>query len=169
MQSLGAIAYDPIWFFYRGPESKNGEIEAHSGHFKYLAKKTISIGVQGSGTYAQASRILDASGFDHLPQFVYLPDAEAVKALRSGKIDGAFIVDAYEAPNVQALLSDPNLHLVTFKRAEADVKIIPYLHILNVPQGSFDLKRNFPSQDMKLLATTTNLLVDDRMHPAIQF
>jgi len=46
---------------------------------------------------------------------------------------------------------------------------MPYLNILDVPQGSFNLSRNFPSTDMKLLATTTNLLIDDRMHPAIQF
>ena len=169
IQSLGSIAYDPIWFFYRGPEVKNSDLEARSGRFKYFASKTISVGVKGSGTYSQATRILEVSGFEHLPQFVHLPGSEAVRALQTGKIDGAFIVDAYEAPNVQALLNDPSLHLVTFKRAEAYVKIIPYLHILDVPQGSFDLKRNFPSQDMKLLATTTNLLVDDRMNPAIQF
>ena len=33
----------------------------------------------------------------------------------------------------------------------------------------FDLIRNFPSKDINLLATTTQLLIDDRMHPAIQF
>lgn len=169
VQSLGAIAYDPVWFFYRGPEVKNSDLEAHRGNFKYFSSKTLSIGVKGSGTYAQASKILKISGFEHLPQFVYLPGGEAVRALQAGKIDGAFIVDAFEAPNVQALLNDPSVHVVTFKRAEAYVKLIPYLHILDVPQGSFDLARNFPSQDMKLLATTTNLLVDDRMHPAIQF
>lgn len=169
VQSLGAIAYDPVWFFYRGPEVKNSDLEMHKGRFKYFSSKTISIGIKGSGTYAQASKILQVSGFDHLPQFVYLPGGEAVKALQAGKIDGAFIVDAYDAPNVQTLLKDPAIHLVTFKRAEAYVKIIPYFHILDVPQGSFDLARNFPPQDLKLLATTTNLLVDDRMHPAIQF
>ena len=169
VQSLGAIAYDPVWFFYRGPEVKNSDLEAHKGNFKYFSSKTISIGVKGSGTYAQSSKILQISGFDHLPQFVYLPGGEAVKALQEGKIDGAFIVDAFDAPNVQTLLKDPSIHLVTFKRAEAYVKILPYLHILDVPQGSFDLARNFPPLDLKLLATTTNLLVDDRMHPAIQF
>ena len=169
VQSLGAIAYDPVWFFYRGPEVKNSDLEAHRGNFKYFSSKILSIGVKGSGTYAQASKILKISGFEHLPQFVYLPGGEAVRALQAGKIDGAFIVDAFEAPNVQALLNDPSVHVVTFKRAEAYVKLIPYLHILEVPQGSFDLARNFPPQDMKLLATTTNLLVDDRMHPAIQF
>ncbi|MBU3582320.1 TRAP transporter substrate-binding protein [Polynucleobacter sp. AP-Capit-er-40B-B4] len=169
IESLGAIAYDPIWFFYRGSEIKNGDLEAHTGHFKYFSSKTISIGVKGGGTYAQASKILQVSGFEHLPKFVYLSGEDAVKALKAGKIDGAFIVDSFEAPNVQELLNDPSLHLVTFTRAEAYVKVIPHLHILNVPQGSFDLSRNFPPSDMKLLATTTNLLIDDRMHPAIQF
>jgi hypothetical protein len=59
--------------------------------------------------------------------------------------------------------------LVAFKRAEALTKVIPHLQILKVPEGSFSLERNFPSEDLKLVATTTNLLIDDRMHPAIQF
>lgn len=155
--------------FYRGSEIQNSDLEAHSGRFKYFSSKKISIGIKGSGTYAQATNILQISGFDNLPQFVYLPSGEAVKALKDGKIDGAFIVDAYESPNVQELLNNPAFHIATFKRADAYAKIIPYLHILNVPQGSFDLSRNLPPQDLKLLATTTNLLVDDRMHPAIQF
>jgi len=78
-------------------------------------------------------------------------------------------VDSYDAPNVQTLLNDKSMHLVTFKRAAAYVKLMPYLNILDVPQGAFNLPRNFPSADMKLLATTTNILIDDRMHPAIQF
>jgi len=169
IQSLGAIAYEPVWLFYRGPEVKSSDLEAHNGHLKYFSSKTISVGVKGSGTYAQANRILEVSGFLELPQFVHLSGGEAVKALKEGKIDGAFIVDGYDSHNVQTLLSDPSLNLVTFKRAEAYIKIIPYMHVLEVPQGSFNLKRNFPSQDMKLLATTTSLLVDDRMHPALQF
>jgi hypothetical protein len=43
------------------------------------------------------------------------------------------------------------------------------MQILNVPTGSFSLIRNFPSQEIKLMASTTNLLIDDRMHPALQF
>lgn len=169
IQSLGAIAYDPIWFFYRGPEVAATDFEAVDGRLKYFLSKKISTGIEGSGTHAQATRILKLSGYEHGVQILNLSGNEAVKALQAGEIDGAFIVDAYEAPNVQALLSDPSLHIVTFKRAEAYAKLIPHLHILEVPQGSFNLARNFPSFDMKLLATTTNILIDDRMHPAIQF
>jgi TRAP-type uncharacterized transport system substrate-binding protein len=169
IQSLGAVDYDPIWFFYRGPELNAADYQAIDGGLKYFLDKKISIGKEGSGTYTQAVKILKAAGYYERFQLVNLTGLDSVKALQAGKIDGTFIVDAYDAPNVQALLNDPSMHLLTFKRAEAFAKLITYLHILDVPQGAFNLARNFPTMDMKLLATTTNLLIDDRMHPAIQF
>jgi hypothetical protein len=56
-----------------------------------------------------------------------------------------------------------------FNRAEAYTRILPYLEILTVPTGSFSLVRDFPPQTIQLLSTTTQLLVDDRMHPALQY
>jgi hypothetical protein len=127
------------------------------------------VGIEGSGTYAQATKILNAAGYEKGVQILNLAGQDAVKALQAGEIDGTFIVDSYEAPNVQRLINDKSLHLVSFKRAAAYAKLMPYLNILHIPQGAFNLPRNFPSADIKLLATTTNLLIDDRMHPAIQF
>jgi hypothetical protein len=34
--------------------------------------------------------------------------------------------------------------------------------------GGFDLGRNIPDHPIQLISTTTNLLIDDRLHPAIQ-
>jgi len=169
IQSLGSIAYDPIWFFYRGQEINSADFEELRGKLKYFKGKKINIGVDGSGTHALATRILTVAGLVDDHDFIKLRGDHAVKALQSGEIDGTFIADGFDSPNVQKLLHDPNIHLVAFKRAPAFVKIIPYLHIVDVPEGSFDLPRNIPRQDMKLLATTTNLLIDERMHPAIQF
>ncbi len=169
IHSLGVIAYDPIWFFYRGPELNPKDFQGVDGRFKYFLSKKISIGIEGSGTHAHATKILKISGYEPGPNFVNLPNDVAVKALHNGEIDGVFIVDTYYSANVQALLKDPQLNIATFGRAEAYTKLIPYLSILEVPEGAFDLKRNFPKTDLKLLATTTNLLIDDRMHPAIQF
>jgi TRAP-type uncharacterized transport system substrate-binding protein len=169
IQTLGAIAYDPIWFFYRGQEINSADFEELHQKLKYFKDKKINIGIDGSGTNAQATRILRVTGLEDERDFLRMRGDQAVKALQSGEIDGTFIADGYDSPNVQMLLHDPKIHLVAFKRASAFVKIIPYLHIMDVPEGSFDLPRNFPREDMKLLATTTNLLIDDRMHPAIQF
>jgi hypothetical protein len=86
-----------------------------------------------------------------------------------GEIDVIFLADQLESPNIQKLLRDPKLNLMGFNRAEAYTRILPYLEILTVPTGSFSLVRDFPPQTIQLLSTTTQLLVDDRMHPALQY
>lgn len=169
VQSLGAIAYDPIWLFYRGSEVKEDDFQEIKARSHYFLNSKMSVGEKGSGTYAQAMQILKANGFEEGAHFLYLSGSKSVDALQKGEIDAAFIVDSYEAPNVQALLADPKLHLSAFPRAEAYSRLFPYMQILNVPTGSFSLIRNFPSRDIKLMASTTNLLIDDRMHPALQF
>jgi TRAP-type uncharacterized transport system substrate-binding protein len=169
VQTLGTISYDPIWLFYRGSEIKATDFQEIRAKSQYFLNSRMSIGAKGSGTYAQAMHILKASGFDKGAHFLYLSGAESVEALQKGEIDAAFIVDAYEAPNVQKLLADPNIHLSAFPRAEAYSRLLPYMQILKVPTGAFSLERNFPSVDIKLMASTTNLLIDDRMHPALQF
>ena len=169
VQSLGAISYDPIWLFYRGAEVKENDFQEIKARSRYFLNSKMSVGEKGSGTYAQAMQILKANGFEEGAHFLYLSGSKSVEALQKGEIDAAFIVDSYEAPNVQALLADPKLHLSAFPRAEAYSRLFPYMQILNVPTGSFSLIRNFPSQEIKLMASTTNLLIDDRMHPALQF
>ncbi|MBU3593624.1 TRAP transporter substrate-binding protein [Polynucleobacter sp. 71A-WALBACH] len=169
VQSLGTISYDPIWLFYRGTEVKENDFQEIKARSRYFLNSRMSVGQKGSGTYAQAIQIMRANGFEEGAHFLYLSGAKSVEALQKGEIDAAFIVDAYEAPNVQTLLADPKLHLAAFPRAEAYSRLLPYMQILNVPTGSFSLKRNFPATDIKLMASTTNLLIDDRMHPALQF
>ena len=169
VQSLGTISYDPIWLFYRGKELKESDFQEIRPQSRYFLNSKMSVGEKGSGTYAQAMQILKVNGFEEGSYFLYLSGLKAAAALKKGEIDAAFIVDAYEAPNVQTLLADPNIHLSAFPRAEAYSRLFPYMQILNVPEGSFSLERNFPSRDIKLMASTTNLLIDDRMHPALQF
>jgi TRAP-type uncharacterized transport system substrate-binding protein len=169
VQSLGAISYDPIWLFYRGPEVKENDFQAIKSRSHFFLNSKMSVGEKGSGTYAQAMYILKANGFEEGSHFLNLSGSKSAEALQKGEIEAAFIVDAYEAPNVQKLLADPNLHLAAFPRAEAYARLLPYMQILNVPTGAFSLPRNFPEVDIKLMASTTNLLIDDRMHPALQF
>ena len=169
VESLGTISYDPIWLFYRGPEMKVNDFQAVKARANFFLNSRMSVGIKGSGTYAQAMHILKANGFQEGSHFLHLSGSQSVEALQKGKIDAAFIVDAYEAPNVQKLIADPSLHLVAFDRAEAYARLLPYMQILNVPAGAFSLVRNFPATDIKLMASTTNLLIDDRMHPALQF
>jgi TRAP-type uncharacterized transport system substrate-binding protein len=168
--SLGSVAYEPIWFFYRGPVLDASDFHFQSDRLKKILSMKTSIGDVGSGTHSQALNILKAAGLEqHIPQFLTLPSADGVEALLLGEIDVIFLADQLESPNIQKLLRDPKLNLMGFNRAEAYTRILPYLEILTVPTGSFSLVRDFPPQTIQLLSTTTQLLVDDRMHPALQY
>jgi TRAP-type uncharacterized transport system substrate-binding protein len=168
--SLGSVAYEPMWFFYRGPVLDASDFHFQNDRFKKLLSMKTSIGDVGSGTHSQAVNILKAAGLEQrIPQLLTLPSADGVNALLLGEIDVIFLVDQLESPNIQKLLSDPKLNLIGFNRAEAYTRILPYLEILTVPAASFSLVRDFPPQTIQLLSTTTQLLVDDRMHPALQY
>lgn len=168
--SLGSVAYEPIWFFYRGPALDASDFHLQSDRLKKLLSMKTSIGDVGSGTHSQAVNILKAAGLEQrISQFLTLSSADGVNALLLGEIDVIFLVDQLESPNIQKLLRDPKLNLMGFNRAEAYTRILPYLEILTVPTGSFSLVRDFPPQTIQLLSTTTQLLVDDRMHPALQY
>jgi TRAP-type uncharacterized transport system substrate-binding protein len=168
--SLGSVAYEPIWFFYRGSDLAISKFHSQGDRFKKLLSMKTSIGEVGSGTHSQALQILKAGGLEqYIPQFLTLPSTDGVNALLRGEIDVIFLVDQLESPNVQRLLSEPGLNLIGFSRAEAYTRILPYLEILTVPTAGFSLVRDFPPEPIQLLTTTTQLLVDDRLHPALQY
>jgi len=168
--SLGSVAYEPIWFFYHGSGLEISKFHSQGERIKKLLSMKTSIGEAGSGTHSQALNILKAAGLEqYIPQFLTLASNDGVDALLRGEIDVLFLVDQLESPNVQKLLSDPRLNLIGFSRAEAYTRILPYLQILTVPTAGFSLPRDFPPESIELLSTTTQLLVDDRMHPALQY
>lgn len=164
VESLGSVDYEPIWVFYKGSFVKNGLLDLDK-----FAKARVAIGPEGSGTHVQAMNILRVSEVDRLPKLLPIKNDEAVTALKNGEVDIVLMVDGLRAKNVQALLNDPTVNLLSFNRAAAYTKNIHYLEELEVPMGGFNIARNFPPNDTKMLSTVTNLLIDDRMHPAIQF
>ncbi|MFH0884021.1 MAG: TAXI family TRAP transporter solute-binding subunit [bacterium] len=161
--SLGSIDYDPVWFFYR-----NGFIIESDEDIHRVLKMRIAIGPEGSGTHMQAMHILKLNGVAPASTLLTMPNHEGVQALQRGEIDAVFLVDGLESDDVQALLKDLNIRLVNFRRADAYTRLLPFIEKLEVPMGGFDLMRNIPPHDTTLLSTTTNLLIDHQMHPAIQ-
>ena len=165
VQSLGSVDYEPVWIFYR----KNTFNEGIHVSDRDIAKLRINIGPIGSGTHAQAVSILKQNHLTSTaPNLLSMNNADAVNAIEQGEIDAVFLVDGYDSPNVQRLIKNPNIRLVTFSRADAYTRLLPYFEELGVPMGGFDLGKNIPDHPIQLISTTTNLLIDDRLHPAIQ-
>lgn len=163
LQTLGSIGYEPIWVFYRGSD-KGGSLQK----FTDLSGRKMAIGEKGSGTYTEAMHMLSLNGLDQSPSLVAIPAVEAVGAIERGEIDALFLIQGVQSGNIQRLLRNPDLHLADFVRAEAYAQNIPYLERLIIPMGGLDLKRNFPSENIQLIATTTELVIRDDLHPALQ-
>ena len=158
--SLGSISYEPIWVFYRGKTERR--------RLSSLRGLRIAIGEKGSGTYAFAARLLAASGVNaHNAHLLSVAHAEAQALLRRGAVDAAFFMGAPDTPMIQALARQPHLRIMDLDQAEAYNRQFPYLHALVLPHGSMDLSHNLPARDLHLLATTTTVVVTERLHPAL--
>ena len=165
VESLGSVDYEPVWVFYR---NKVFNERAHLSD-RDIAKLKINIGPVGSGTHTQALNILKLNGLNsNSPNLLGLGNAEGVQALEHGAIDGVILVDGFDSLNVQKLIKNPDIKLASFQRADAYARLLPYFEELNVPMGGFDLGKNIPDHPIQLISTTTNLLIDNRLHPAIQ-
>jgi hypothetical protein len=65
-------------------------------------------------------------------------------------------------------LALPGLQLADFERAETYARLVPAIEMVTMPIGGVNLRENIPDQPYTLIATTTEILIDDRLHPAIQ-
>ena len=158
--SLGSLFYEPVWVFYRGERDLNRLTE--------LRGKRIAIGQEGSGVRQLAQQLLAANEIEAGDHLVPLSGLTAAEELQQGRIDAAFIIASESAPVVQVLLRSPGIRLMSFAQSGAYQRRFPFLTKLTFPQGVADLVRDFPPNDIKVLAPTANLIVRDDLHPALQ-
>ncbi len=158
--SLGSLFYEPVWVFYRG--------ERDLSRLTELRGKRIAIGQEGSGVRQLAQQLLAANEIEAGEQLVPLSGLSAAEELQQGRIDAAFIIASESAPVVQVLLRSPGIRLMSFAQSGAYQRRFPFLTKLTFPQGVADLVRDFPPNDIKVLAPTANLIVRHDLHPALQ-
>jgi TRAP-type uncharacterized transport system substrate-binding protein len=155
--SLGTLYYQPIWLFRRGGHQQRS----------FFGGPRVSIGPEGSGTRAVATRILGLVGHQEY-DFLDWPPNRAATELRAGRIDGMVLVAGWDSPLVRQLLDDPGVELLSTVRADAIVALDPFLEKLVLPEGVADLARNRPPHDVQLLATKASLVVRAGLNAAVQ-
>lgn len=157
IESLGTLFYEPLWIFTRLADER----------LLALNGTRLSIGPQGSASRQLAYQLLEKSGV-HAQLFDLAPQAAGEK-LVAGEIDSVFIVAAWDAPVVQRLLRAEGIVLRSFPRADALVRLFPFMDKLVVPAGVADLARNRPPADVLLVAPKASLAVRADLHPGIQY
>lgn len=170
LRSLATVAFEPVWIFTHTLNLSKG--------LGALAGKRIAVGVPGSGNYKVASQLLAVYGVVVADgqlsaadgtTFVSAGGMTAADLLTSHEVDAAIIIAAPEAPAVQALLSNSTVHLASLDHVEGLARRFPYFQPVTLKRGSVDPKRDMPSHDINLLATTANLVVRDELHPALVY
>jgi len=159
--SLGSVAYQPLLVFYRGTASIN--------RLSQLAGERVAIGAPGSGTRALALTLLQANGITGAPTtFVDLDAGAAAAALMQGKLDAVFLMgDSASVQTLRDLTRAPDVQLFSFVQADAYVRRNTFLNKITLPQGSIDLGKNLPAQDVVLVGPTVEFVARAGLHSAL--
>jgi TRAP transporter TAXI family solute receptor len=160
LRSMGSVAYEPVWVFYRH-DSRVDELHLLKG-------KRIAVGKEGSGSYSLVTRLLEANGIaKHSSGLVQIAGPAAADALRRGEVDAVMIVSTVDAPAVQKMLHLPDVRLMSFSQADAYTRRFPFLSKVVLPRGVLDLVHDLPPKDTSLISTTANVVVREDLHPAL--
>lgn len=159
--SLGSVAYQPLWIFYRS--------EAKVTRLGELAGKRLGIGAPGSGVYALAKTLLEANGITGAPTtLVELASEDAGKEFQAGRLDAVFLMgDSAPTATLRALIRAPGVQILNFAQADAYVRRMSYLNKIVIPQGGIDFGQNLPAQDITLIGPTVELVARRDLNPAI--
>ena len=160
LEALASVYFEPIWLFTRRGESPRDLTE--------LLGRRIAVGPARSGTRAVAARMLALNG---VPEpngaWATISGPDIGPALKDRRLDAAFLVGGVASPTVAALLEDPRLAAMGYRRADAYARRMPYLSRLVLPEGSVNLAANLPPRDVRLVAATATLVARTDLHPAL--
>ena len=93
---------------------------------------------------------------------------ESAAALLAGKLDALFLMgDSASSALMRKRLRTPGIHLLDFRQADAYTRRFPFLTKLDMPAGALDFGRNLPTNTVRLIAPTVELLARTDLHPAL--
>ncbi len=164
--SLAGLFYEPVWVWYRESafKSDGGKL----GLLSQLKGKRVSVGNEGSGTFALSSELLKVTGLksgDLITE--QLKPIEALEKFRKGELDAVFLVSAPEAPIVRDFYQTPGIRLMSFEQADAYGNLFPYLSKVTIPRGIVSIEHDVPKQNIDVLAATATLVGKDNISPAL--
>ena len=153
IKAIASIYYEPLWIFYKNDEYK-------MDYLIQLITKRVSLGREKSGTEDLALKMLNDNGINkENTQLLNNSTEEAKDLLIKGEIDAIFIVSSPNSKTIKELLENPDIKLFNFKRAKAYSRKYTFLESTPLYEGTIDLYRNLPNEDINLLSTTANLIV----------
>jgi TRAP transporter TAXI family solute receptor len=161
LESLGSLAYEPIWLFVHS-DSEITRIDELGG-------EKVALGPPDSDVRSIARTLITANGIeDRIVEPLSPADSDEIAAaLINGELNAAFLIGSPNTPHVSRLLESDAVEPVALDRVTTYTRLQPELAGIVLPEGAFDLARNIPETDLQLLATADNLVVRTDLHPAV--
>ncbi|MDC3417307.1 TAXI family TRAP transporter solute-binding subunit [Aquibacillus salsiterrae] len=126
-----------------------------------LAGKTVSVGAPGSGTYVNATQILEAYGLsmDDIDA-QNLDFGESTGGIQDGNIDAAFITAGTPTGAVEGLAATTDVSIVPIEQDKIDslIEQYPYYAADTVKAGTYDIE-----EDVNTVAVLAMLVVTDSL------
>ena len=166
LTSLGAIYLQPIWFFTLADSELGGIEEMHNAR--------LGVGPEGSTSRLMADLFLRNMRGEVAVELVkvggddeIIEADEVLDALGSGQVQVAIAVGQPNNRIVDRLLRAPHIRAAEVRRAEAYALHFRYLVPISLPEGGYDLGDNIPTEDVRTIAASTELVVTDMFPPPL--
>ncbi|MEK8123231.1 TAXI family TRAP transporter solute-binding subunit [Methylocystis sp. IM4] len=163
VRSLGSLNYAPVWLFFRGSDN-NGKLQK----FMELGQRRIAIGPAESGSYAAAMRLLALNKQPVSRNLVVMPLAEAVAAINRNDLDAVLLVDGVDLGDHPRAGQKSRFATGEFCQSGSLCTCGESLAGVDCSDGRSRSRPQLPPQDTHIVATTTDLVVKETVHPAIQ-
>lgn len=160
--ALGSIGFSHLWLFHRS------DLDVTSVQ-DLVGRKVATPGRETACDLVvrKLLRVHDLTGKVDLRPIAGQTAHELVESFKAGTLDAAFVTGAADSELVQALFDDEHSRFAPFRHADAYAALIPGVVSETAPEGVFNLTRNIPPHDVRLLATTGCLVANQGLHPAI--
>lgn len=160
LKGLASLYQEPLWVFTSKKHPVTSITDLHG--------KRIGIGRSGSGTQKITRQILkDNDISEDTATFLKIGSKEGIKKLQTNEIDALFLVTQAGSPQLQQLMHEQDIQLLSITRAAAYTRHHSFLSYVILPEGGIDLARNIPSRDIHLIAPAATLVINENLHPAL--
>jgi TRAP transporter TAXI family solute receptor len=168
LEAMGSLFVEPVWLFYRHDAARKLKRDATLSALSELKGLRVNVGTDGSGVPALMDKLFEVNRIDKSRMVLSkLEQTPAVMAFLQGELDALVFASAPESLMVQMLLQTPGIQLMDFAQSEAYSRRFTFLTPVTLPRGVVDLANDVPTQDVRLIASTTTLVARQEVHPAL--
>jgi TRAP transporter TAXI family solute receptor len=161
VKSLGGIAHEPFFLFYRKELGRIGRLDQLKG-------RRLSVGAPGQSTHEMADQLLHEFGVTEANStFLLLTPTESAAGLKSGTVDAGFFTLPAHNAIVTDLATTSGIEMMSYDDVEALSKHFTAFHAIRIPKGSYSLTNNIPNRDLYMPAVTAQVVVREDLSPGI--